>query len=80
MFLDMFEEATNRFCERDDNNETFSELGAAQASCLADDSCEGLSDLCGKGTSFKLCNTLDWHHSGCGGIVHQRVCKSIYLL
>ena len=73
ILVDVYYETTNAYCKRNGNSNSFSELVAAKANCSADDNCIGISDNCGEGKSFKLCNApLSLVPSACGSVVYGK--------
>ena len=80
--LGLYSETANKYCRTNGRNEIsldgdYSQLDTAQASCMGDDTCFGVYDLCGDGKTFQLCNAaMSIAQSGCGSILYQRKGKS----
>ena len=70
---------THKYCNRNGNINTFSNLDAAKASCSADAECVGLFDDCGRGIDFRHCNSpltiVVEGVDGCGSILYQPIGK-----
>ena len=74
----LYSETANKYCRTNGRNEIsldgdYSQLDTAQASCMGDDTCFGVYDLCGDGKTFQLCNaSMSIGQSGCGSILYKR--------
>ena len=76
--LGLYSETENKYCRTNGGNEIsldgdYSQLDTAQATCMGDDTCFGVFDLCGDGKNFQLCNaSMSIAQSGCGSILYKR--------
>ena len=76
--LGLYSVTANKYCSINGGNEIsshgyYSQLDTAQASCMGDDTCFGVYDLCGDGKTFQLCNaSMSIGQSGCGSILYKR--------
>ena len=68
----VYSKKTSTHCDRNGNNNTFSDLDVAKISCSADEYCVGLYDDCGFRVNFRHCTApLSIKDSSCGSILYQ---------